>query len=362
MVNHIYLDGTFVVVPMGYKQLIVVSIRDPNIDKVYPAVFGIINCKEEDAYFIFLKQLKDIITEFGAFDWGLEYATLDFEEGLQEAFKRIFPKARIIGCLFHYRQALYRQAQSRRLTTEAKKKETQELIDQLSALSWLDSNTQFKEKLNLIKTKYKNFSQYEDFLAYFEKHWYPRFESGQILYSNKEDVYRSNSVLESYNNHIKNILPRSPTWPQFLEFIKAEDKKYSEDAIFSELKAKVNNKSRNFGKAFKPLGTKKRKKPCEETTPKKNETQNDPILSTKEKNPYELKRDRSELKKCKLTLTDSTLSIPWIKWSQNSCRYDAFITLFTLGLFNKFQETFNPKLVKGRSINATDYKKVVTTR
>ena len=59
----------------------------------------------------------------------------------------------------------------------------------------------------------------------------------------------------------------------------------------------MNNKSRNFGKAFKPLGeTKKRKKPCEETTPKKNETQNDPILSTKEKNPYELKRDISELK------------------------------------------------------------------
>ena len=100
MTNHIYLDETFIIVPMGYKQLLVISIRDPNTDKVHPVVFGLINSKEEGAYYIYLKQLKDIITQFGSFDWGLEFATLDFEEGLQEAFRRVFPKTNIIGCLF----------------------------------------------------------------------------------------------------------------------------------------------------------------------------------------------------------------------------------------------------------------------
>jgi len=178
--------------------------------------------------------------------------------------------------LFNYRQALYRQAQSRRLMTEAKKKKTQELINELSSLSWLESKKLFKENLDLIKEKFQE--EYKDFLEYFEKHWFPRFESGQILYSNEEDVYRSNSVLESYNCHIKNQLPRSPTRPQFLELLKAEDKKYSDDAIFAELKGVVNKKSRNFGKAFQPIGTKKRRKPCESTpTPKKTEILTTPL-------------------------------------------------------------------------------------
>jgi len=63
-------------------------------------VFGLINSKEEDAYYIYLKQLKDIITQFGSFDWGLEFVTPDFGEGLQEAFRRVFLKTNIIGCLF----------------------------------------------------------------------------------------------------------------------------------------------------------------------------------------------------------------------------------------------------------------------
>ena len=206
-----------------------------------------------------------------------------------------------------------------------------------------------------------------EFLKYFEKHWYPRFESGQISYSNKEGVHRSNSVVESYNSYIKNNLPRAPNWPQFYEFIKQEDKKYFENAILAELKSRINDKSKNFGKGFKQIGTKKRKKPCERTpTPKKTESQNimqksQEISFSNIKSSNSLSRLSSDLKKVKLTPNLPQIEIPWIQWSQNSCRYDSFLTLFALGLFHKFKNSFHPKLVKGRSIQATDYRKLSQT-
>jgi len=31
-------------------------------------------------------------------------------------------------------------------------------------------------------------------------------------------------------------------------------------------------------------------------------------------------------------------ALDWIQWNKNSCRYDSFISVFSLGLFNKFKE------------------------
>ena len=129
MVNHLYIDGIFVTIPQGYTQLLVISIRDPNTDRVFPALFALINTKEEeeDNYYLFLNYVKDIVTEYRSFDWGLKYASIDFEEGLQEAFRRVFKTITIIRCIFHYRQALFRQVRNRGLTTQGKVDDTQRL-------------------------------------------------------------------------------------------------------------------------------------------------------------------------------------------------------------------------------------------
>ena len=30
--------------------------------------------------------------------------------------------------------------------------------------------------------------------------------------------------------------------------------------------------------------------------------------------------------------------LPWLKWEENSCRYDSFLTVFSLGLYKNFDE------------------------
>jgi len=142
----------------------------------------LINSKEENAYFVLFRQLKDIVTDLGLYTWDLKHATIDFEEGLQIAFERVFSKVTIIGCLFHYRQALLKQAQGRRLTTEAKLRDTQILMDKLSSLSWSENKNQFENSLLKIKEEYSTQKEYQDFIIYFEKNWYPRFKSGQIKF------------------------------------------------------------------------------------------------------------------------------------------------------------------------------------
>lgn len=264
MVSHLYIDGTFVVVPHSYKQLIVISIRDPNTDKVFPAAFALINTKEEEGYFLLLKHLKELATEFDIIEWNLTQATIDFEEGLQTAFKRVFPKTSIIGCLFHFRQALFRQASNRKLLNNDRKDVTQKLIDSLSHLSWSENIPEYEAKFNQIKLEYMNQKDLIEFIQYFEENWIPRFKSGQTHYSDKDDRYRSNSVLESYNSYIKDKLPRSPSWPEFLEFLKGEDKRYVNDVYYRECKATISTKSRNFGQAFNPL----RRRRKQQTKPK----------------------------------------------------------------------------------------------
>ena len=357
MVEHAYVDGTFVTVPAGYKQMLVISIRDPNTDQVFPALFGLINTKEEDNYYLFLNSVKSIITEHGSFDWGLKNVTLDFEEGLQEAFSRVFNTTNIVGCLFHYRQALFRQAQSRRLTTQAKMDQIQRLMDKLSSLCWSANHNIFRQQLDKIKDEYKDNNEFTDYIKYFDKYWHPKFISGQINYSDKEDVYRSNSVLESYNRRIKDNLPRMPSWPKFYEFVKQEERRCFDELILAEKKGRTKKKSTKSGKGFKPLATKKRKRALSKPQGSKKHT---PIKDKNDQQTQELSDLKPSEKKDKKTKTSSLTFVPWINWKNNSCRYDSFITLFVFGLLNKFPDQFNAKQLSGRETATTDYRKLTS--
>lgn len=54
-------------------------------------------------------------------------------------------------------------------------------------------------------------------------------------------------------------------------------------------------------------------------------------------------------------------TIPWLIWHRYSCRYDSFLTLFTFGMLYKFPKQFGTAMVSGRSIEATDYRKLIAT-
>ena len=223
-----------------------------------PASWILVNNKDEETYYYMFNTLKDIVGASGTLKWFLSSVTLDFEAALLQSFSQIFENTKIIGCLFHFKQALFREAQSQGLTKSEMKEGTQILIQRLGALSWKGNTSIAKEEIKNLKKQYQN-TQYNNLILYYENNWFPKLECGLIDYSHIDDEFRANSVLEKYNCHIKDSLPRCPNWPKFIDFLVSEEAKYVQEAFLNEQKGLASIKSTNFGQTYLPKSLKVKK-------------------------------------------------------------------------------------------------------
>jgi len=145
LTNHFFIDGTFGIVPTGYSQLVNIAIIDKSTEDVIPICWILTTSKDYQCYKYVLYHFRELVTRSNRIKWSLDYVTVDFEEGLMKAITDNFPETRIIGCLFHLKQALWRTAnnlgiksnveidKSKQLT---KTELTSTLIDILSKYSW----------------------------------------------------------------------------------------------------------------------------------------------------------------------------------------------------------------------------------
>ena len=153
LTNHWFVDGTFTIAPCSYQQLITIMIKDPKTGFVKPALWAVLSSKDEEAYQIFFRAVKDTATSSGCLDWTLASCTLDFEPALMNAFHEIYPDTRVIGCLFRFKQALFREAQLKGLMTDERKESTKEVIDVLGGLCWKGCADKVEKELYSIAEK-----------------------------------------------------------------------------------------------------------------------------------------------------------------------------------------------------------------
>ena len=280
LTNHWYVDGTFTITPCNFYQLVTIAIKDPNTGFVKPAMWSILDSKDEEAYYHTLRITKEIVSQCNTLSWTLPSVTLDFEQALINAFQRVFPETRIIGCLFHFKQALYREAQSQGLTKAEVKEETNTLVSRLGSLSWKGSSILVQKELEELEKHYED-SEHFKLISYYKNCWFDRLESGAIDYSNVEDEFRANSVLEQYNCHVKDCLPRCSSWPKFLQFLVEEEADYVNESFLAEQKGQVQSKSVNFGKVYQPKAFKVIKK-----------TRNDRLVTSEKAQPKIVQNNR----------------------------------------------------------------------
>lgn len=106
-----YIDGTFKVVPHGFYQLLILMVFSKLHGVYVPVWFILLPGKKENLY-IHALQMATSCSE-----WKLEASTItcDFEVGLMNACKMQFcgpaqqPPAVMVGCLFHFKQAIRRK-------------------------------------------------------------------------------------------------------------------------------------------------------------------------------------------------------------------------------------------------------------
>src|SRR6218665_1314816 len=102
--EHWFVAGTFRVAPAIFYQVFTLHALIDN--KAVPLVYCLIQDKTKATYIRVFEKLKELLPT-------LNPASIlsDYEKATQNAIRHMFPNARLVGCLFHLGQCLWRKVQ-----------------------------------------------------------------------------------------------------------------------------------------------------------------------------------------------------------------------------------------------------------
>ena len=106
---HWFVDGTFKLVKAPFIQLwsIHAFVKHCIIVKQVPLMFCLMSSRRKIDYDGVLRHLLTLLGQP-----CVKIVTSDFEAALWQSVRGVMPHVRLVGCLFHYTQALYRQIQA----------------------------------------------------------------------------------------------------------------------------------------------------------------------------------------------------------------------------------------------------------
>ena len=123
---------------------------------------------------------------------------------------------------------------------------TGKLIKKIGTLCWTKDPLQRFQK---IKHSFLGKPQ-ERLLKYVERVWLKFSQNNMLNYTEINQQYRANSILEGYNARIKKILPYKPNIALFLEFIVSEENYFTKLFMNNIKNGEKKLRSKNFGKPF----------------------------------------------------------------------------------------------------------------
>ena len=225
--KHWFVDATFHH-PIEYAQLLIIIFKDIVTSEYLPGFYILMSNKTEILYDMIFKSIKNILSQNDIYELKIDTITTDTELALINAIHINFPNTQRIGCWFHLKQDLIREAKILGLMNKKNKnintESTLEVITQLSMLP-LEYNGDIKylkTKLDIISRQYPIYTNMIN--GYFYDNKIKYFEDNSYNYNIFPKDIRSNSILERYNKTIKIELgeKRTCNWVIFLNFINRE--------------------------------------------------------------------------------------------------------------------------------------------
>ena len=135
--KYFFIDATFLH-PKDYEELIIIVFKDTLIHEYLPCFYILVNNKSEVMYDMIFKSIIKILTQNNIYRLEVKTITTDTEIALINAVNNNFPNAQRIGCWFHLKQDLIRNARSFGLMNKKNKDVdinlTYDIIKQLSIL------------------------------------------------------------------------------------------------------------------------------------------------------------------------------------------------------------------------------------
>lgn len=236
------IDGTFIR-PFGYYQTLIIMYLENDSNKYIPGCYILLNSKTEFNYKESLKFLKSKLINNETENIKLTTITCDFEIALINSISVVFNNIHKVGCYFHYKQCLRRNAQKLGLMNKSLVIDTNKLINcELGIFPFKNfkCNNDILKVLDDLKKQYKD---HTELINYYKKEWLKYFENKMLCYNYIPKKIRSTSYLENYNGlllkltHNKKIL----TWPEYINLLINEEHKYKLKIINYESSILNNN-------------------------------------------------------------------------------------------------------------------------
>lgn len=219
-----FIDCTFSCVPQGFEQCLIIMAYDKSTSLYVPIFYVLLQSKLEKAYFHALQLC------ISASDWQFvaRTVTCDFEQALLGAVEGNFPSAPIVGCVFHWKQALRRKMISYRIPKDV-------ISSLMSADGLINILTHCPieeievKAIPYIRERFDEGEYKENFNAfwkYFLTTWMKLFKPDHwnvhALTDKSDDVInRTNNPLERFNRRMKNAFPAAhPSMAVFVNTIK----------------------------------------------------------------------------------------------------------------------------------------------
>lgn len=219
----VLIDATFKISPSGFKQCIVIMSYEPATRLYIPCAWCLMTSKSEYMYWFILQELLGLMD----WDWEPKVCIVDFEFALIKSIKMQLKKTKVIGCFFHFKQALLKRMKKIGMNEENINK----ISNDLNFLTILKKK-ELQKGLSYLEAIYNSTEpKFKKFLNYFKKVWLKKFpfELWNINFKgNKKLITRTNNPLERYNRRLNEQFSTShPNILKFVYILKNEEEFYS---------------------------------------------------------------------------------------------------------------------------------------
>jgi hypothetical protein len=220
--KYIFVDCTFKCAPVKFVQCMVIMIYEPATELYIPIFYILLPNKEEDTYRI---ALHHCIMHCGYKFEGISFSC-DFEIGLMNAIKKEFNNPPIIGCLFHWKQALRRKL----LVNGIPRNVITLLMDKKGLINLLTVIPIAEIENKGIPYIRSNFNEgvyskhFDKFWSYFTHTWlgiYPPCDwniHGILRFNSNTIINRTNNPLERFNRRLNSSFKKG-TKPSLVHFV-----------------------------------------------------------------------------------------------------------------------------------------------
>lgn len=210
-VRNYHVDATFKVVPYGqFRQLLVLHI---NFDEhAFPLVYVLMTRKTQESYCSVFQYIEDNVCHLRP-----DSFMSDYETGMRNALRIVYPNIPVDGCWFHYCQAIKKKCSRipnffSLLQAEPTAKK---LYHKFLALPLVRLDLIPDACAHLITEGAVFGEPYAKFIQYFEQQWI-RTETG-ASFCVFQRVSRTNNLVESHNSHLHAKIQSKGNFFKFIE-------------------------------------------------------------------------------------------------------------------------------------------------